>query len=60
MNVFHPDFIKTFHPQFLSIMRAETNLIEKGKVNGAKSRQTRESVKSISDIKSFPKTRSKR
>lgn len=60
MNAFHPDYIRTFHPQFLSDFRAEAHQISQGKVNGQKARHTRESVKSVSDIKSFPKTRSKR
>ena len=59
MNVFHPDYIKTMQPEFLSTVRTESSQIAHGKINGAKSRHTRESVKSVSDIKSFPKTRSK-
>jgi len=57
MNAFHPDYVRTFYPQFLSIMKTEANLIEKGKINGKKARHTRESVKGIKDIKSFPDTR---
>jgi hypothetical protein len=38
-------------------MRAEADLIEKGKINGKKARHTRESVKGVTDIKAFPQTR---
>jgi hypothetical protein len=57
MNAFHPDYIKTFHPQFLSEVVAKSLQIEAGKANGKKARQTRESVKGVSDIKTFPKTK---
>jgi hypothetical protein len=57
MNAFHPDYIKIFHPQFLSTVRLESSQIEQGKANGAKARHTRESVKGIKDIRSFPDTR---
>lgn len=57
MNVFHPDYIKTMQPEFLSTVRAESSQIAHGKINGAKSRHTRESVKGTADIKSFPKTK---
>lgn len=59
MNAFHSDYIRTFHPQFLSDFRFASYQMEQGKANAAKMRQTRESVKSVSDIKSFPKTRRK-
>ena len=57
MNAFHPDYVKIFHPQFLSTVRIESSQIEQGKINGKKGRHTRESVKGIKDIKSFPETR---
>jgi hypothetical protein len=57
MNAFHPDYIRTFHPQFLSDFRFLSYQIEQGKINGKKARHTRESVKGIKDIKSFPITR---
>jgi hypothetical protein len=60
MNAFHPDYIRTYHPQFLSNVRIESNQIEQGKVNGKKARHTRESVKSLKDMKSFPLTRRRR
>ena len=60
MNVFHPDYIKTMQPEFLSTVRTESSQIAQGKINGAKSRHTRESVKSVSDIKAFPLTRSRK
>jgi len=60
MNAFHPDYIRTFHPQFLSDFRAAAHQISQGKINGAKTRHTRESVKSVTILKAFPLTRSKR
>jgi hypothetical protein len=60
MNAFHPDYVRTFQPQFLSTVRIESSQIEQGKINGKKGRHTRESVKGVKDIKSFPETRSKR
>ncbi len=59
MNAFHPDYIKTYHPQFLTEVVINSAQIEQGKVNGKKARQSRESVKGIKDIKSFPETRRK-
>jgi len=60
MNAFHPDYIRTFHPQFLSDFRFASYQMEQGKANVAKMRHTRESVKGVKDMKSFPLTRSKR
>ena len=57
MNVFHPDYIRIFHPQFLSAVRTESSQIEQGKAIGKKARHTRESVKSVKDMKSFPLTK---
>ena len=57
MNAFHPDYIKTYHPQFLTEVALKSAQIEQGKVNGKKARHTRESVKSVTDMKSFPLTR---
>jgi hypothetical protein len=57
MNAFHPDYIKTYHPQFLTEVAIKSAQIEQGKINGKKGRHTRESVKGIKDIKSFPDTR---
>jgi hypothetical protein len=60
MNAFHPDYIRTFHPQFLSDFRFLSYQIEQGKINGKKARHTRESVSGFKDIKSFPETRRRR
>jgi hypothetical protein len=60
MNAFHPDYIRTFHPQFLTDIFIRSAQIEQGKINGKKARNTRKSVRSVSDIKAFPLTRSKR
>jgi hypothetical protein len=60
MNAFHPDYIKTYHPNFLTNVRTESSQIEQGKINGKKARHTRESVSGFKDIKSFPETRRRR
>ena len=60
MNAFHPEYIKTFHPEFLTAVVTQSNQIETGKANGKKARQTRESVKGTADIKSFPKTKARK
>lgn len=58
INAFHPDYIKTYHPELMSTIRTESTQVENGKVNGAKSKATRESVnKSAFTISAFPKTR---
>jgi len=60
MNAFHPDYIKTYHPNFITNVRTESSQIEHGKINGKKARHTRESVSGFKDIKSFPETRRRR
>jgi hypothetical protein len=60
MNAFHPDYIKTYHTNFITKVRTESNQIEQGKINGKKARHTRESVSGFKDIKSFPETRRRR
>jgi hypothetical protein len=57
MNAFHPDYIRTFHPQFLSDFRFASYQMEQGKANAAKMRHTRESVKGVTILKAFPQTR---
>ena len=59
MNAFHPDFIKTYMPEFLTKLRIESSQYSHGVINGAKSRATRESTdgKAINTINVFPKTK---
>lgn len=60
MNAFHPDYVKTYMPEFLSKIRIESEQHSNGVINGGKSRATRESVnKSANSINSFPKTKAK-
>ena len=61
MNAFHPDFIKTYMPEFLSTIRSESSAYAHGVKNGAKSRATRESAKgkTVNTINVFPKTQGK-
>lgn len=61
INAFHPLYVQTYMPQFISTLRAESNMIEAGKINGAKSKAHRESVqgKTVNTINTFPKTKPK-
>lgn len=59
INAFHPAYIKTYAPEFLDTLQKESAAIESGKINGAKSKRTRESVhgKTVNTINFFPKTK---
>jgi hypothetical protein len=58
INAFHPDYIKTYHPELMSRIQMEAAQVENGKVNGAKSKVQRESVnKGAFTISTFPKTK---
>lgn len=59
VNCFHPDYVQTYMPEFLSTIRSESAAKENGQRFGAKSRATRESVneKKHSSITMFPKTK---
>lgn len=58
MNAFHPDYIKTYHPEFLTSIRSEEAARENGRVSGSRNKATRESVNSgVFTISDFPKTR---
>lgn len=58
MNCFHPDYVKTYMPEFLSSIRIEEQQRKNGEKFGSKSRATRESVhgKTVNTINVFPKT----
>ena len=61
INAFHPDYVKTYMPEFLSSIRLEATQKSNGQVNGAKAKATRESVnKGAFTISQFPKTKSKK
>jgi hypothetical protein len=58
INAFHPDYIQTYHPEFLTAIRTESSQHAHGVINGGKSRVKRESVhgKNVDSIDRFPKT----
>ena len=62
INAFHPAYIQTHMPEFLSIIRKESGQKANGEKFGAKSRATRESDESqlLSSITLFPKTKAKK
>jgi len=58
INAFHPDYVKTYMPEFLSTIRAESIARANGEKFGSRSRATRESVNtSVNTISAFPKTK---
>lgn len=60
INAFHPDYIKTYHPEFMTAIRLEGVQKANGVINGAKSKATREHKhgKTAFTINKFPKTES--
>jgi hypothetical protein len=62
VNAFHPDFIKTHMPEFLSKLKSDSEKVATGSTNGAKSRAVRESVhgKNVDSINVFPKTQARK
>jgi hypothetical protein len=61
MNAFHPDYVKTYMPEFLSNIRLESMQMANGVINGGKSKASRESKrgKTVNSINTFPKTKAK-
>lgn len=59
VNAFHRDYVKTYMPEFLSMIRSESAAKENGQRFGAMSRATREndSGREKSSITMFPKTK---
>ena len=60
INAFHPDYIKTYHPEFMTDMRIASAQHAQGVINGGKSKAKRESVhgQNVDSIDRFPKTQS--
>ena len=58
INAFHPKFVETHMPEFLTKIRVESTQYSNGVINGGKSRATRESKhgKTVNTINVFPKT----
>ncbi len=52
INAFHPQYIKTFYPQMMASIKLNSDQVSQGKINGAKSRITREAAhgKSVDTI----------
>lgn len=61
INAFHPDYIKTYHPNFLAGIRLESFQYSNGVVNGGKSKATRESKRgrTVNSINVTPKTKAR-
>lgn len=59
MNCFHPDYVKTYMPEFMSSIRKEEKQRLNGLETGQRGRKTRESVMGIGacNIAAFPKTK---
>lgn len=60
INAFHPDYIKTYHPEFMTSIRLESSQHAHGVINGGKSKATREHKRgrTVNTINAFPKTQS--
>ena len=58
VNAFHPEYVQTYMPEFLSTIRTESMQRENGSKYGARSRATRENVSvTVNTISTFPKTK---
>jgi len=61
INAFHPDYVKTYHPDLLTAIKAEATQKANGVTAGTKAKATRESVnKGAFTINKFPKTKAKK
>jgi hypothetical protein len=60
INAFHPDYIKTYHPELLTAIKLESTQHANGVIAGGKSKATRENKhgKTVNTINVFPKTQS--
>lgn len=57
INAFHPDYVQTYMPQFLSTIRAEGIQQANGSKYGSRAKATRESAdKAVFTIATFQKT----
>lgn len=58
MNAFHPQYVETYMPEFLSTLRSESAAKLNGEKFGKVGRATRESLgASATTISAFPKTK---
>jgi hypothetical protein len=62
INAFHPLFVQTHMPQFLTTLRSAAAKEKTGSISGVKSKAVRESIhgKNVDSISSFPKTQAKK
>ena len=62
INAFHPDFVKTHMPEFLSKLKSDSEKEATGSTSGTKSRAVRESIhgKNVDSINVFPKTQARK
>lgn len=60
INAFHPDYIKTYHPELLTSIKLESTQHANGVIAGGKAKATREHKhgKTAFTINKFPKTQS--
>lgn len=60
INAFHPDYIKTYHPELLTSIKLESTQHANGVIAGGKAKATREHKKGKTafTINKFPKTQS--
>jgi len=58
INAFHPDYIKTHHPELIKETRTFSAKLVASTANGQKA--TRESVHGRRDLPSFPQTKVKK
>lgn len=60
INAFHPDYVKTYMPEFLSSIRTEETQKANGVRSGGIAKATREAIdKGAFTISQFPKTKAK-
>lgn len=58
INAFHPQYVETYMPEFLSSIRSESAAKENGQKYGSLSRATRENASvTVNTINAFPKTK---
>ena len=58
INCFHPDYVQTYMPEFLSTIRSESAAKLNGEKYGARSRAVRENASvTVNTISVFPKTK---
>ena len=57
INAFHPDYVKTYMPEFVSTIRLESTQQANGVINGGKSKASREAKKgkTVNTINLSPK-----